>query len=365
MRVTNGFRRGPGRRRDSGIPVAPYIGRDFTRLEAERFWPPSSCSGPEKVRVERAEAMGQVKFSDLETLIIVAEQHGFRRAAQELGISPSRVSIRIKELEATLGVRLLHRNTRHVSLTGAGEELVRRARTSLERLTLDIDAIKELGASLFGSVRIGVQLGVPYFSVVPRLVRFLETFPSVELDIISNGHFDDIVLDRCDVALMVRGKIPQDMIATPVARVGPAWVVGSPAYLERHGVPLHPHDLFTHECLGPAAVWRFKNRDEEFEFMPSSRLRCENLDISLEAALNDSGLIYRAPQDVEALAQADRLVRVLADWVAPARQVWLYYASRQHPSAAVAAFVDYMRASGELIFPGEGGLGRSTVSLGG
>jgi len=352
MRVTNGFRRGPGRRRDSGIPVAPYIGRDFTRLEAERFWPPSSCSGPEKVRVERAEAMGQVKFSDLETLIIVAEQHGFRRAAQELGISPSRVSIRIKELEATLGVRLLHRNTRHVSLTGAGEELVRRARTSLERLTLDIDAIKELGASLFGSVRIGVQLGVPYFSVVPRLVRFLETFPSVELDIISNGHFDDIVLDRCDVALVVRGKIPQDMIATPVARVGPAWVVASAGYLERHGVPLHPRDLAAHECLGPGAVWRFKNGDEEIEFTPNSRLRCENLDISLEAALNDSGLIYRAPQDLEALVRVRRLVRVLDSWVAPPSKVWLYYASRQHPTAAVAAFIHYMRASGELIFPG-------------
>ncbi|URI06537.1 LysR family transcriptional regulator [Aquincola tertiaricarbonis] len=291
------------------------------------------------------------EFAELKAFAAVADRSSFARAAEHLGLSPSALSQTIRQLEARLGVRLLNRTTRSVSTTEAGARLHQR----IAPLFADLDdAVAEAGAVAgqpVGTLRINTLGMAARQFIAPRLGRFHRAHPGVVLDIVVDDALSDIVEGRFDAGIRAGGRIEKDMIAvrlTPDVRMK---IVSAPDYLARHGAPTTPADLAHHACInwrlqqdGRVYRWELHKRGKRLEVATEGPLVTNDASLGVAAALQGLGLLYAFDhaQVDEALA-AGRLVPVMADWTVTKPGLFLYYASRRHPSAALMAFVDCLR----------------------
>src|SRR5262249_9621215 len=192
-------------------------------------------------------------FGQLRAFVAVAEALNFTRAADRLGVSSSALSQLVRALEERVGVRLLHRNTRSVSLTEAGERLLERVRPAVQELATALGQTSHLREQPAGLVRIHCFRTAADQFIRPLLRSFNDTYPDVVLDITIDDEVVDIVAGRYDVAIRIGEVIERDMVAV---RLGPDLrqiAVASPEYLARHGAPQHPRDLLSHQCIG----WRW------------------------------------------------------------------------------------------------------------
>ena len=183
---------------------------------------------------------------DLAAFAVVAEQASFTRAAAELGMSQSALSHAIKMLEERLGVRLLSRTTRSVSVTDAGETLLRSLRPALDDIAQGVDAIGALRGKPTGTVRITATKHAVSSVVMPAMPAFLAANPDIEIDMIVTNDLIDIVAERIDAGIRFGDIVEKDMIAI---RIGPdirLAVVGAPSYFAEHGAPATPRDLAAH-----------------------------------------------------------------------------------------------------------------------
>lgn len=291
------------------------------------------------------------EFAELKAFAAVADRSSFARAAEHLGLSPSALSQTIRQLEARLGVRLLNRTTRSVSTTEAGARLHQR----IAPLFADLDdAVAEAGAVAgqpVGMLRINTLGMAARQFIAPRLGRFHRAHPGVVLDIVVDDALSDIVEGRFDAGIRAGGRIEKDMIAvrlTPDVRMK---IVAAPDYLARHGAPTTPADLAHHACInwrlqqdGRVYRWELHKRGKRLEVATEGPLVTNDAGLGVAAALQGLGLLYAFDhaQVDEALA-AGRLVLVMAEWTVTKPGLFLYYASRRHPSAALMAFVDCLR----------------------
>lgn len=291
------------------------------------------------------------EFAELKAFAAVADRSSFARAAEHLGLSPSALSQTIRQLEARLGVRLLNRTTRSVSTTEAGARLHQR----IAPLFADLDdAVAEAGAVAgqpVGTLRINTLGMAARQFIAPRLGRFHRAHPGVVLDIVVDDALSDIVEGRFDAGIRAGGRIEKDMIAvrlTPDVRMK---IVAAPDYLARHGAPTTPADLAHHACInwrlqqdGRVYRWELHKRGKRLEVATEGPLVTNDASLGVAAALQGLGLLYAFDhaQVDEALA-AGRLVPVMADWTVTKPGLFLYYASRRHPSAALMAFVNCLR----------------------
>lgn len=287
-------------------------------------------------------------FAELKAFAAVVERSSFARAAEHLGLSPSALSQTIRQLETRLGVRLLNRTTRSVSATEAGARLHQRIAPLITELD---DAVSETTAAAghpIGTLRINTLGMAARQLIAPRLGRFHRAHPGVLLDIVVDDALSDIVAGRFDAGIRVGGRIEKDMIAvrlTPDVRMK---VVASPGYLAQHGTPRHPSELAGHACInwrlqadGRVARWQFQKKGTRLEVAVPGPLVTNDAALGAAAAVQGLGLLHAfdSVQVDEALA-AGSLVQVLADWSVSKPGLFLYYASRRHPPAALAAFID-------------------------
>ncbi|MBO1327772.1 LysR family transcriptional regulator [Acetobacter suratthaniensis] len=287
---------------------------------------------------------------DLNAFLAVAEECNFTRAAARLGTSQSSLSHTIRRLEARLGVRLLTRTTRNVSVTEAGQKLVDTLRPALESIDDQLASLSALREKPAGTIRITTSDHAARTLLWPTLKRLLPDYPDVHVELSIDSTLTDIVSDRFDAGVRLGEAIAKDMVAV---RIGPDLrmaAVASPAYFARNPPPLSPDDLARHKCInlrflttGGLYAWELEKDGREIRARVEGQLTFNNTDMIIQAALAGFGIAFLMEDHMEPYLGTGQLVRVLEDWCPPFAGYHLYYTSRREPSAAFSLLVEALR----------------------
>lgn len=297
--------------------------------------------------------MAQPYFNDLAAFAMVAKERSFTKAGAKLGVSQSALSQTIKTLEERLKLRLLTRTTRSVAPTEAGIRLLETIAPRFEEIEAELAALGELRGKPAGTIRITAGEHPALSILQPALKRFLPDHPDIKVEIIVDYGLVDIVSAGYDAGIRLGEQVAKDMIAV---RIGPEMrmaVVGSPDYLEEHGIPATPQDLADHNCIatrlptyGGLFAWGLEKDGHEVKVRTEGQLIFNNLGLRLTSALDGLGLAYMPEDQVLPYVAKGRLVRVLEDWCAPFPGYHLYYPSRRHSSSALSLLIDVLRYRG-------------------
>ena len=289
-------------------------------------------------------------FGQLRAFVAVGEALSFSRAAAALDVSPSALSQMVRGFEKRVGLRLLNRTTRSVSLTPAGEALLKRVRPAVADLGAAVEQIRQSGERPAGRVRVHAFRVAANLFLAPMLRRFSDAYPDVVLDITLDDTVVDMVKDGYDAAIRVGEVIERDMVAV---RLGPDLrqvVVASPDYLARHGAPASPRDLKGHRCIrwhwpGRAVPynWEFWEDGRWFDVAVDGPLVVNSRDLERQAALAGVGLAFVVEQMVAPLVSEGRLVPLLQRWSAPFPGFFLCYPGQRQMAPALRAFIDQVR----------------------
>jgi DNA-binding transcriptional LysR family regulator len=297
--------------------------------------------------------MARDELSELKAFVAVAADRSFTRAAAKLGLSPSALSHTVRGLEERLGLRLLSRTTRSVSMTEAGERLYRSVAAHFDEIRAEIDALSELRDKPSGTIRINSAIHAMEMVLRPKLAAFLVEYPDITVEVSVNDGFVDIVGERFDAGVRLGESISKDMIAV---RIGPDWrfvVVGTPDYFARRSPPSHPGELTNHQCInlrlasaGGLYAWEFEKDGRELEVRVSGQAVFDSILPVVNAAVDGLGLAF-VPEDLaRPHVDAGRLQIVLEDWCPLIQGYHLYYPNRRLASPAFALFLDAMRHRG-------------------
>ncbi|WP_416208020.1 LysR family transcriptional regulator [Chelativorans sp. M5D2P16] len=294
--------------------------------------------------------MALLRLDSLEIFENVVRHGGFRAAAASRGVSSSAISQSISVLEEALGIRLLNRTTRSVAPTEAGERLLERLKPALQEIRTAIDDLNRLRESPSGTVRINAPGPAVDHVLCPLALQFMEAYPDVGVEIISDAAITDIVEQGFDAGVRFGNQLDQDMIAMPL---GPALryaIVATPDYIRKNGRPMLPHDLVHHDCIrrrfpgGTMVTWKFAKDGEELEISPKGRLTLSSAYQELQAALAGSGIAHLFEDYVREHVEQGELIELLIEWKQELPSWYLYYPNRRHTSAAMRAFLDHIRS---------------------
>jgi len=294
--------------------------------------------------------MATPDLRDLSAFAAVARTRNFRRAAIEQRVSASSLSQRLRELEERLGVRLLHRTTRSVALTEAGELLLTRLGPALRDVDAALDQVRGLRDVPAGRLRINAPAPAAELVLAPMLAPFLAAHPLIELDVVVQTALIDIVAEGFDAGVRYGEHLAQDMVAVPLGPPQHYIAVATPDYLARHGTPLQPKDLLDHRCIGiryESGVipdWEFEKAGRLVRISPRGPLRVNSIALALRAARDGLGVMLTFEDYVRDELRAGTLVGVLADWCEPFPGPFLYYPSRRQPPPALRALIDFVAA---------------------
>ena len=289
------------------------------------------------------------ELAEMNAFITVAERRSFSSAAVQLGISRSRLSETIRELEGRLGVRLLNRTTRSVAPTVAGERLLAQIRPLLTEFDVVLDSINAFRDKPAGLLRLTVPPPVASFMLAPLLSRFLDKYPAIDLEISVDGVLTDIVAGRFDAGMRAGDRVERDMIAVRIGEEIRSVVVAAPEYLARHKRPTTPRDLGAHNCIrfrfpsGVIVPWQFEKKGRQMEVAVEGRLTVNNPELAVRAALDGVGVLYTAFGYAAPEINAGRLVPLLEDWRTPAAAIFLYYPGRRQVPVPLQAFIEFLQ----------------------
>ncbi|MFO1175106.1 MAG: LysR family transcriptional regulator [Paracoccaceae bacterium] len=289
-------------------------------------------------------------LNDLAAFAAVAELRSFTRAAARLQVSPSALSQTIGKLERRLGVRLLARTTRSVSLTEAGERLYTVVAPRLSEISAELTALAARADRPSGTIRITTAEHAALTILHPALARLMATHPDIAVEVSVDHGLTDIVAERFDAGIRLGEHLAQDMIAVPISPPLRMAVVGSPAYLQQAGRPETPADLHAHRCinirfprLGNLAQWEFEKDGRAVNVRVRPTYVSNSQSLRLAAALDGIGLAWLPADLVRPMVDSGALQQVLEDWCPSFPGCYLYYPSRAHPSTAFTALVEALR----------------------
>jgi DNA-binding transcriptional LysR family regulator len=294
-----------------------------------------------------------IDLGDLNAFLAVARAKGFRDGARASGGSASGLSEAVRRLEATLGVRLLHRTTRSVAPTEAGQRLLERLGPALNEVHAALDVVNSFRTRPAGTLRLNVPVSAARL-VLPAIVpRFLAAYPEICLEIIAEDSFVDVLASGCDAGIRYDERLEKDMIAVPIGpRVQRFAAAASRDYLDRCGLPRHPRDLLKHACLrgrfssGASMPWEFEHDGEVVRVDPSGPLLVQAgaaTDLAIDAALAGSGIIYLFEDWLRPHLNSGALEPVLEPWWQPFAGPFLYYPGRRLVPAPLRAFIDFIK----------------------
>ncbi|MCU4307200.1 LysR family transcriptional regulator [Acinetobacter ursingii] len=290
-------------------------------------------------------------LNDLKAFILVANTGSFTKAAAQLGVSQSALSHTIKSLENQLNLRLLHRTTRSVSTTAAGEELLQKVEPLLSQINAEINTITQFRNTLAGTFRIHATDHAIYYILWPRLVPILQQYPEIKVEINMDYRFTDIVAERYDMGVRIGIHIDKDMISQRISPDFKMTVVASPEYFAKHPAPKTPDDLAMHNCInmrlptkGGILGWDFINADgQRFEKHVDGQLIVNQVSMLIKAATDHMGVIWVQEDRIQDELKAKKLVKVLEDWAVSYEGYHLYYPNRQESNPIFRLFVDALK----------------------
>lgn len=293
-----------------------------------------------------------MKLNQLDGLVAfwkVAEHSGFTAAAADLAVSPSALSQAIRQLEARLGVRLLNRTTRNVSLTEAGQAYLARVAPALGQVIDAGDELNVLQGRPSGMLRLNAARVSTTLVLRPLLEGFLREYPNVQLELTNDEGFINIVEKGFDAGIRFGESIDRDMVAVPIGGPHTVAVVASPEYLRRIPAPRHPDDLARHNCVrlrfaatGAIYKWEFEVDGRLVDYEVGGNLIISDTTFSLDLALEGIGLAYTFEQLAEPYIKAKRLKRVLAAFCPTFPGFYLYYPSRHDQPSKLKALIEYV-----------------------
>jgi DNA-binding transcriptional LysR family regulator len=294
--------------------------------------------------------MSRENFNDLAAFTAVARHGSFTRAAAHIGVSPSALSHTIRILETRLGVRLLARSTRSVSLTEAGERLFATVAPRFEEIETELMGLQESQGKPAGTVRINASEHVVNSIIWPKLATLLPDYPNIKIEITIDHKLVDIVAERYDIGVRLGDQVPKDMIAVKMSTGLRMVVVGAPSYFAHHSPPNSPAALNQHACInlrlptyGGLYAWEFEKDGHESKVHVQGQLIFNTMPAILNAALSGLGLAYVAQDLAQSHIDQGLLVKVLDDWCPTFAGYHLYYPSRRQSSPAFNLVVEALR----------------------
>jgi DNA-binding transcriptional LysR family regulator len=288
-------------------------------------------------------------LNDLAAFAAVAAHRSFRRAADGMGVSRSALSHAIIGLEGKLGVRLLNRTTRSVSLTQAGARLLARLDPLLQDLDQALDTLSDERGAPSGTLRINSNKSGARILLEDVVPRFLDLYPDVELDLVSEGRLADIVEQGFDAGVRLLEAVPRDMVAVKFGGDVRFITVVSPSYLKDSATPKTPEDLHAHRCIrqrlpsGKRYRWEFAKRGAEIAVDVPGNLTLDDNDLLVQAAAAGRGIAYVPEHFAKPFLQSGELVTLLDDWCPPIPGLALYYPRSRHLPSPLRAFIDLLK----------------------
>lgn len=299
-----------------------------------------------------------VEFGDISAFLAVVKAGGFRDAARATGDSASRFSEAVRRLEARLGVRLLHRTTRSVELTAVGRELADRLTPAVAEVDLALDVVNGYRERIAGRLKLNVPISAARLLLPDILPSFLADYPDIHLEIVAEDSFVDLVASGCDAGIRYDERLEQDMIAVPIGpRLQRYALAASSAYLDRRGRPSHPRDLLNHNCIrgrfasGAIVPWEFERDGEVISIDPAGQLTVATggaAELMVAAAIGGVGIMGLFEDWIRPHFSSGALEPVLEPWWPSFSGPFLYYPGRRLVPAPLRAFIDFVKARGDL-----------------
>jgi DNA-binding transcriptional LysR family regulator len=296
-------------------------------------------------------------LSDLSAFLTVARAKGFRDGARASGNSASGLSEAVRRLETQLGVRLLNRTTRSVVPTEAGQRLLERLGPALNEVQAALDVVNSLRNRPAGTLRLNVPVSAARLTLPAIVPPFLAAYPDIQLEVIADDSFVDVLAAGCDAGIRYDERLEQDMIAVPIGpRVQRFATAASPAYLDRYGRPQHPRELLKHACLrgrfssGQMTQWEFECGGEVVRVDPSGPLLVQvgaATDLAVDAAIAGTGIICLFEDWLRPHLDSGTLEPILEPWWQRFSGPFLYYPGRRLLPAPLRAFVDFIKSSAD------------------
>ncbi|WP_058910099.1 LysR family transcriptional regulator [Entomohabitans teleogrylli] len=294
--------------------------------------------------------MPRDNLNDLEAFVTVAREQSFTRAAALLGVSQSALSHTMKALEARLGVRLLRRTTRSVSVTDAGEQLLNSLGPRIDEIKQELNALLDMRDKPAGTVRITATDYAITHVIWPRLAAVLPEYPDINVELIIDYGLTDIVAERYDAGVRMGEQVADGMISLRIGADIRFAVVGAPAYFATRPAPQTPQELLEHNCInlrlpthGGIHAWEFARDGREIKVRVTGQAVFNSSNQMLAAALSGIGLAWVPEEMAAPYLREGKLIRVLEPWCPLWDGYHLYYPSRRELSRAFTLVVDALR----------------------
>jgi len=292
----------------------------------------------------------QGALDGVEAFLSVAYHRSFRKAAAQLGVTPSAMSQAVRALEARVGAALFIRTTRSVGLSEAGERFHARAKPAFEELVAASEAARDLGRRPAGLLRLTVPRAVVPILLEPLIASFCQAYPEIEVEIAASAGLVDIAAEGFDAGIRLGHLVEADMVAVRLTPSFPLAVVGSPDYLRRRPRPERIDDLRLHACLrmrrtnGSIAPWSFVNGNEAVEVVVSGPLVANDMPTVLGAAVAGMGLAQIPGPIAAGAVKAGKLLGVLEPFAPMAPGVFLFYPGSRQMLPKLRAFIDHAKS---------------------
>lgn len=295
--------------------------------------------------------MRTTDLSELAAFDAVARHRSFRRASEERGVTASAISHAVSNLEARVGIRLLNRTTRSVSLTDAGAMLLSQLSPAFGEIGSALDALNQFRDTPFGKVRINAPNSIAPFVLGPVIGPLLAANPNLELEIVATDRLVDIVEEGFDAGIRLGESLRDGMTAVKIKPRLKFAVVGSPAYFKRRPAPSVPADLIDHICIrnmypsGVGYPWSFGRDGAEIDIDVKGPIALHDHELMIETALAGIALAYVWEDRAKPYVESGRLISCLGDWIVPEDWLYLYYPTRKYLPAGVRAVIDALKVA--------------------
>jgi DNA-binding transcriptional LysR family regulator len=284
-----------------------------------------------------------MNIDHLRLFIRLASTHNISQAGAELGLSPAVASAHINKLEESVGVRLVHRTTRKVSLTQEGEAFLPQAENVVDAVDIAKQSVGGKSALPSGVLRVTAPSSFGRMHLIPAMKSFTKQYPELSVDLRFSDSIVDLVDGGFDVAIRNAELKDSSLIAKKLAsdrRI----ICASPAYLKQHGTPKHPNDLKDHQCINIIGIenWLFNVDDKVIDIKTRGKIRTDNGDAIRELCVAGHGITMNSMWSVYQQIKSGELIEILTD--TPYKSdtaIWVLYPSSRFVAPKVRAFIDF------------------------
>jgi DNA-binding transcriptional LysR family regulator len=283
----------------------------------------------------------------MEFFVLVARHGSLAAAARALDLTPPAATKRLAQLEARLGIRLVNRTTRRISLTGEGETYLVHATRILADIRAMEDEVAGAGGTLRGLLRVNATLGFGRTTIAPLMSAFARRHPEIEVQMDVTDRPVDLAEQGFDLAIRF-GAPPDQRLNARRVMSNRRFLCASPLYLEQHGLPATLADLASHRCIlhrqndDAYGIWRFTREGKDEVVKVHGAMSSNDGDIVLGWALDGHGILIRSEWDLARYVESGRLKIVLPDYTLPSADLFVYYLERRHQAARARAFIDFL-----------------------